>query len=251
MDIDEAAAIVAGPRTPAWGEAIQALGHYVRAQAKKARAHSDEADDIAQETLLKILPRLQCGDSVWSEGQHREYLKACAGNGVASLHRKSARATSALRDLHAQADALGLGVVLPPPIVDKDGDPREQDEPTRDLIEKIAQFARSRRKPRYQNEFDQAWSELQAIVYAETPLNTILVAKIGAETDKAAYLKARNNAYKAHERIRAELLAAVTALRETTELTSAEAELAIKALRTFVRCQRGAPPRVTPEKGPA
>lgn len=238
MHIDEAAAIVAGPRTPALAEAIQALWQFVQVQAKKAGATDDEAEDIAQDILSKILPRLQSGDRVWDGGNHCAYLKACARNSVASLRRISGRdrATVSQEPSTAQSTSNEVGELF---------------DAAREFIAAAARFARSQRKPRYLEPFDQAWGELQDIVYEEKPLDEILKAKLGPDADRATYEKARNSAYKSHERIRGELQRGVTQLCALGELTAAQAEFATRALRVFVRCQRGARVRVTPEKGSA
>jgi DNA-directed RNA polymerase specialized sigma24 family protein len=237
MDIDEAAAaVVAGSQAPKWGEALLVLCNFVQLQAQKARASDEEAEDIAQETLLKIVPKLQSGERPWDEGNHRAYLNKCARNGVIGLRRTSARQRLALSEEPMHVESIGDAV-------------DELVESARELIGTAARFARGQRKPRYLEAFDKAWGELQALVYEERPLEEILAAQLAPKADRATYLKARNNAYKSHERTRLELLEAVNRLRSSGEFTATEADVATRALRVFVRCQRRASPSVTSEKG--
>lgn len=234
MDIDEAAAIVAGPRCPEWGDALQALVHYVETEARTLRATASDAADIAQDVILKVMRRRQSGEEAWSSGGHRGYLKRCAYYGVITLYRQRRKA----------------GTPLPEEVPEQP--PEKSNElggRLRELIDQAASFARNQRKPRYREEFDEAWRELQAIVYDEVSLDAILAAKLNAGADKAAQVRARNNAYKAHERTRTELLQAVGQLLVADELTTAEADLTRRALGIFVRCQRRQASTVTMEKG--
>jgi DNA-directed RNA polymerase specialized sigma24 family protein len=243
MNIDEAATIVAGPRTPSWGAALQALGQFLEACARKQGATATEAEDVAQEVLIKLMRRREAGEQNWLPGQHSGYLKTCAINAVTDLRRRDndlAPLPDEVADASgsAAADDEGLGHVAEALFED-----------AKALFEKAAQFARAQRLPRYRAEFDESWGELKAIFYDETPLRTLLEAKLGSVVSESAYLKARDRAYKRHERTRAALLQAVNHLRETGEFTGTDADRVTSALRVFIRCQRGTAPRVTKEKG--
>lgn len=236
MDIDEAAAIVAGPRTPALGAALNALGAFLAACAKKGGASKTEAEDVAQDVVIKLMRRRQAGEDNWLPAQHHRYLKTCALNAVRDLRR---------RDKHLAP--------LPDEVVDaqiaSSPEHEELGHLAKDSFDKAAQFARARRLPRYRAEFDEAWAELQAMFYDDAPLRTLLEAKLGGDTSLLAYSKARDRAYKAHQRTRESLLQALNHLRESGELTAIAADLASRALGVFVRCQRAAPPRVRTPKG--
>lgn len=235
MDIDEAAAIVAGPRAGRWSEALQALRDFIEQEARAARASSDEADDIAQIVLLNVFPRLQSGDRVWETGNHRAYLRAAARNRLIDLRRRGKK---------------DQAVPTPVELVDDGGEHVQATlAPARHLIAAVAAAARARRAERYQSAFDHVWNDLQALVNDESTLEKILTARLEPGADRVLFVKARNRAYKAHERIRAELLAAVGPMRDSGRLSAEDAELVLRALRVFVRCQRQPTSPVSARKG--
>lgn len=241
MDLDEAALILKGPRGAAWAQALECVRRFLQTEARHRRATADEADEIAQNVVIKLWTRLQSGEVPWADGCHRPYLKSCAENGVATLRRQSSKRTTARLE------------ELPAPATDDIADAgSELVEAALAVLPRVAQAARERRAARYRADFDETWRQLQALALQGASLRSLLEAegKLGSEADEASFVKARNNAYKAHERVRGELLQALEQLSERGELTVTDAELVRRALRVFVRCQRRATPRVSPRKGP-
>jgi DNA-directed RNA polymerase specialized sigma24 family protein len=239
MDIDEAAVVLSGPRSPGWNDALEVLGRFVETEATKTRASRAEAEDIAQNVAFKLWQRLDTGEVPWAPGAHRAYLKQCARNAVVDLRRASAGRVEALKP-----DELADG--------GQDAGANEVTELAAavwDLLEKVAARARQCRAARYHADFDRTWKELCALVRGASLRELLGSSEIVPSESEERFTQARNAAYKAHERMRTALLAAVGDLKNTGKFTEAEALRASQALRVFVRCQRRTEKHVTEGKG--
>jgi DNA-directed RNA polymerase specialized sigma24 family protein len=228
--LDEAIVILFGAPSPGRDRAYGIVAPFLASRARQHGARDPE--DIAQQVLIKLMTRAQGGETPWTNpAAGKAYLAKCAERAAIDEHRREQRHSGLSPDL-----IPGPGPLL-------DGDERA-------LVEKVAAVARSRRAPRYRAEFDATWSQLSALVFEDADLRELLQAEgaLDQGSSEADFVKARNRAYKNHERVRDALRAAAGEMRNTGQLSADDAELALACLRVLVRCQRSELRSVSPSR---
>jgi DNA-directed RNA polymerase specialized sigma24 family protein len=220
MELDEAIVILFGPPSPRGAQAYPVVVSFLETCAKRRGAR--DAENVAQQVLSKLLIRARGGETPWSHpAAAKAYLAKCAERAAIDEHRQGRRHSRLPTDFSPE----------PSPVLDGD---------ERALIEKVAAVARNRRAPRYRAEFDATWSQIRALAFEDADLRELLPID-----DEAQFVKARNRAYKNHERARKALQVAVGEMRKAGQLSTDDAELALGCLRVLVRCQRSEPRNVS------
>lgn len=223
MELDEAIVTLFGPPSSGATQAYAVVASFLESCATRRGAR--DAESIAQDVLSKLLTRARGGETPWSNpAAGKAYIARCAERAAIDEHRREQRQARLPTDFS------------PEPAPALDGDERA-------LVEKVAAVARNRRAPRYRPEFDATWSELSALAFQGADLRELLLATgtLQAGCSEAELIKARNRAYKNHERVRKALLAAAVEMRNAGQLSAEDAELALACLRVLVRCQRSEP----------
>jgi DNA-directed RNA polymerase specialized sigma24 family protein len=220
MELDEAIVILFGPPSSGSSQAYTMVASFLERCASRCGAR--DAENVAQHVLSRLLTRARGGETPWATpAAAKGYLAKCAEHAAIDEHRREQRQSRLPTDFSPeQAPTLN-------------GDERA-------LIEKVAGEARNRRAARYRPEFDATWRQLSAVVFEGTDLRDVLLAEstLQSGSSEADFIKARNRAYKNHERVRKSLLAAAVRMAEAGQLSADDAALAIACLRVLVRCQR-------------
>jgi DNA-directed RNA polymerase specialized sigma24 family protein len=224
MGLDEAIAVLFGPPSAAGSKAYPIVASFLESRA--TRRGAQDAENVAQQVLSKLLTRARAGETPWSSpGAAKAYLAKCAERAAIDEHRREQRHSPLPTE-----PPLEQAPVL-------DGDERA-------LIEKVAVVARTLRSPRYRAEFDATWSQLSALAFEDADLRELLQADQPGVSD-GEFNRIRESAYKRHERMRKSLLAAAHEMQRTGQLSPDDAQLALASLRVLVRCQRSEPRNVS------
>jgi len=110
----------------------------------------------------------------------------------------------------------------------------------RELMTRVAARAVKMRQPRHRAHLERGWREIEALVFEGTSLRQLLLAsgELSEAGDQRAFQSVRNAAYKRHERTRAALETAASAMSDDGTLGPAESELVRLAIASLARRRR-------------
>jgi len=229
------AVLLEGETGPAARAALAAVRATALRMARADGRRPADHDDCAQEVAFKLWKRLAMGDCpvrVVSAAACAAYVRRMVSNWLTDRQRREgARRSHGERLRHEGASGPESAEELA--VSHEDGaEERARARRVRALLERLARSAIERRQPRHRGHLEQGWREITAMVFEGTPLSMLLAGELERGT------RARDAAYKRHQRTREALEDALDALAIGGELDGEELELARLALAALARCQR-------------
>lgn len=216
MTLHAAIVAVESGDAQAWKTIWEEMGRMARA----ARICSAHLDDVVQDVLAKLVQNSELRTKLCGFAPPRcdGYVRRMLTNRHATLHRGEGRRPCL---------AAAASPAFEPPISEKEWG----------LLQRACDHAVRARMPRYREALRTAWADIVTIVRGDATLEGLLRARgqLSSPDGAEALRQARNRAYKAHERARAAVAAAIDDLEESGELGEEDATVAREAL---ARCQR-------------
>lgn len=190
-------------------------------------------DELVARVVLRIVER-RLSIHGRSEGECIRYLQTMMANLLVSEYRAEVRRVpldethhgTTRNDAHDGADEDGQSVTH-----------------ARALLERVFAHALDRRAERYREPLRTAWRQLGELVFEGATMAAVLARdeRIDDDAPAAARVKAQNRVFKAHQRLREDLLRAVDELAAAGSLSAEDAATARRACQVLFRCQRSAP----------
>jgi DNA-directed RNA polymerase specialized sigma24 family protein len=227
------AVLLEGETGPAARSALEAVRAAALRMARADGRRPADHDDCAQEVAFKLWKRLAMGDCpvrVVSAGACAGYVRTMVTHWLTDRQRRERarrshgerlRHESASRPESAEEQAVSH---------EDEAHERARASRVRALLERLARSAIERRQPRHRAHLEQGWREISAMVFEGTPLSVLLAGELGT--------RARDAAYKRHQRTREALEDALDALAIDGGLDGEELELGRLAIAALARCQR-------------
>lgn len=228
---------------------LEAAHRFARADR---RCRADERDDCAQEVTFKLWKRLAMGDCPVSQPTAQAcaaYMKSMVTNWVTDRLRRAKRARQGLARFVDQASLTSCVGDAESAALEREHqeDAAERRALVWSILAQLAARAIERRAPRHRPHLVQGWREIEAIVRDGAPLDAVL--ELARDATRAERTRARNAAYKRHERTRSALEEALEELARA-ELGAEQVELARLAIAQLARCQRADPSIEPVEESP-
>ncbi len=257
MELHEAFAVLLGEETgPSARAAHDAIRFYaLRAARAQNPLSTADVEDCAQDVTFKLWKRLSIGNCPVGELSHAAcaaYVRKMAANWMIDRRRRHQTRTHYGDQLRHQIDPQRASNDVEQRAVEAE----EERETTQRgaqawaLLDRLALHAIEHRQARHRPHLEEGWREIKAMVLESTTLEQLLEARGEVEPGHEAEsrVRARNAAYKRHQRTREALEASLGALARSGVLGAGEVEIARLAISALARCQRSPSEHVDEER---